>query len=110
MENSLEIGQDLTFAAYYMACGDIQQTAGKDGLVIKKGNITKLKNGLVFYKIDGETGERKANINALNTMRDFGTSIYGIYDEEKTEQEVKILIKNKLAKRLEQSQLVLASL
>jgi hypothetical protein len=110
MEINLEIGQELTFAAYYMACGDIQQTAGKDGLVIKKGNITKLKNGLVFYKIEGETGERKVKTLTLNLMRDFGTSIYGIYIEEKTEQEFKILIKNKLVKRLEQSNLILASL
>lgn len=77
----MEIGQSLVFAAYYMECGNIQKTDGKDGLIIKTVEVTNYKNGLIFYRVDGEMGERKSNIKFLNQFRDFGTSIYGIFEQ-----------------------------
>lgn len=82
----IEIDNKLTFVAYYMKCGDIQRAANKSGLIINEAKVTKIKNGLIFYIIDGETGERKCKPEALNIFRDFGTSIYGIFEPNKMEQ------------------------
>lgn len=85
LEN-LEIDRKLRFVAYYMKCGDIQGVANKSGLITNEAKITNIKNGLIFYIIDGETGERKCKSEALNTFRDFGTSIYGIFEPNKMNQ------------------------
>lgn len=79
-EHELQPGFKIVFAAWYMQMGEIQLAPGKDGLRIVSGEITKVKNGLIFYKLEDETGERKCSISAIGAMRDFGTSIYGIFN------------------------------
>ena len=90
----------LYFAAYYMSMGDIQVVGNKDGLVMKDAIITKEKNSLVFFNVSGEDGERKISRAALNKMRDFGTSIYGLFEKELTKNEICDLIIEKLEERV----------
>lgn len=69
----------VTFVGWYMPMGEVQQTVGKEGLIIKTGEVTKVKNGVVFYILEGETGERKCSEKFIDVIRDFGTSIYGVF-------------------------------
>ena len=48
------------------------------------GEVTKMKNGLIFFVLEGESGERKSSEDKLNIFRDYGTSIYGVFNEELT--------------------------
>lgn len=77
----VEVGSPefVTFVGWYMSMGEVQQTVGKDGLIIKTGEVTKVKNGIVFYILEGETGERKCSEKFIDKVRDFGTSIYGVF-------------------------------
>ena len=69
----------VTFVGWYMPMGEVQQTVGKEGLIVKLGEVTKVKNGVIFYRLDGETGERKCSEKFIDKVRDFGTSIYGVF-------------------------------
>lgn len=96
--------EDLEFVAFYMPLGDIQLTSGKgldNGVIIKNAEPTKMKNGLCFYNIDGEIGERKFKLDNLNKFRDFGTSIYGVFNKNFcTRNEYIQLIIEKLEERV----------
>jgi hypothetical protein len=69
----------VTFVGWYMSMGEVQQIVGKEGLIIKIGEVTKVKNGVVFYRLDGETSDRKCSEKFIDKVRDFGTSIYGVF-------------------------------
>ena len=79
-ETKFEVGSKIEFVSYYSKLGDIQVTNGKDGLSFKTGEVTKLVPGYILYRVEGEAGERKCNIKFANVFRDFGTSIYGIFN------------------------------
>lgn len=95
--NTLE---DVTFIGWYMPMGEVQQTVGKSGLYIKNGKVTKIKNGLIFYKLEDETGERKCSDKYLDKVRDFGTSIYGVFTSEVSKNEIIDSIIEKLEERV----------
>ena len=90
----------LYFVAYYMPLGDIQRVGNKDGLILKDAQIIREKNNLLFYNIDGELGERKISLAAVNVMRDFGTSVYGLFNYEISKKEALELIIEKLEERV----------
>lgn len=79
-EHNFEIGGKIQFVSFYMNLGDIQATTGKEGFSFKEGEVTKLVPGYLLYKVDGETGERKCNLKFVNKFRDFGTSVYGVFE------------------------------
>lgn len=82
MEAPLEKDVKLKFVAWYMELGDLQRVGEKAGFRFLDAVQTKVKNGLVFYKVEGETGERKTSEATLNMVRDFGTSIYGVFNDD----------------------------
>jgi hypothetical protein len=47
------------FYANYDVLGDIQTTKVSDEIVVCKGTVTKVKNGLIFFILDNETGEKR---------------------------------------------------
>lgn len=90
----------LKFVAWYMELGELQRVGEKAGFKFLDAIQTKEKNGLVFYKVDGETGERKTSQSALNMVRDFGTSVYGVFDEDISMVDALTLIYEKLEQRI----------
>lgn len=92
-------GDNLQFVSFYMECGDIQKTPDKEGLIVKMAEVTKTKNGLVFYRVAGESGERKCSISAMDKFRDFGTSVYGLFTKI-SDQEILEGLVSKLDERI----------
>ena len=90
----------LKFVAWYMELGELQRVGEKAGFKFLDAIQTKEKNGLVFYKVDGETGERKTSQVTLNMVRDFGTSVYGVFDEDISMVDALTLIYEKLEQRI----------
>lgn len=90
----------LKFVAWYMELGELQKVGEKAGFKFLDAVQTKEKNGLVFYKVDGETGERKNSQATLNMVRDFGTSVYGVFDEDISMIDALNLIYEKLEQRI----------
>lgn len=80
----LKIGDKIYFYGNYDLLGEIQATKISEEIVMTSGEVTKMKNGLVFFVLDGEAGERKSSEDKLNIFRDYGTSIYGVFDKELT--------------------------
>jgi hypothetical protein len=76
------------FYANYDVLGDIQTTKVSDEIVVCKGTVTKVKNGLIFFILDNETGERKVSEDKLNSFRDFGTSVYAVCDTLLTQGQI----------------------
>jgi len=90
----------LKFIAWYMELGELQRVGEKVGFKYLDAVRTKEKNGLVFYKVDGETGERKTSEATINTVRDFGTSVYGVFDNDISMVDALELILEKLEQRI----------
>ena len=80
----MQLGDKVYFYGNYDALGEIQTTKISEEVVMTAGAVTKVKNGLIFFVLDGETGERKVAEDKLNIFRDYGTSVYGIFEEELT--------------------------
>lgn len=90
----------MLFVAYYVDFGNLPKVGEKAGLVLKEVEVTKEKNGLVFFKAEGETGERKISKNEMNKIRDFGNSLYGVFENNISKKEALDLIYDKLASRI----------
>ena len=90
----------LKFVAWYMELGELQKVGEKAGFKFLDAVQTKEKNGLVFYKVEGESGERKNSQATLNMVRDFGTSVYGVFDEDISMKDALNLIYEKLEQRI----------
>ena len=101
----IEIGSELKFASYYMECGEIQRAPGKDGLIVKMAKVNKIVNGILFYTIAGETGERKCKLSLINEFRDFGTSIYGLFTDI-SDKDILLGIVRKLNERIFATQII----
>lgn len=99
-------GTKLKFIAWYMELGELQKVGEKAGFKYLDAVQTKEKNGLVFYKVDGETGERKTSEATLNTVRDFGTSVYGVFNNDISMKDALELIMEKLEQRILDTQKV----
>ena len=84
----MEAGDKIYFYANYDKLGSIQTTKISDEVICIQGEVSKVKNGLVFFTLENETGERKVTITKLNEFRDFGTSVYGVFDHELNKKEV----------------------
>jgi hypothetical protein len=80
----LKIGDKIYFYGNYDSLGEIQTTKITEEIVITVGEITRVKNGAVFFILEGEAGERKNSEEKLNIFRDYGTSVYGVFDKELT--------------------------
>ena len=78
----MDAGDKIYFYANYDLLGEIQSTKVSDEVVCAQGEVTKVKNGLIFYTLENETGERKVTVTKLNEFRDFGTSVYGVFDTQ----------------------------
>lgn len=76
----MEAGDKIYFYANYDKLGSIQTTKISDEVVESCGEVTRVKNGLIFFNLENETGERKISAEQLNVFRDFGTSIYAVCD------------------------------
>lgn len=100
VENGNTENKKLKFVAWYMELGELQRVGEKAGFKYLDAVQTKEKNGLVFYKVDGETGERKSSLATLNTVRDFGTSVYGVFDNDISMLDSLNLILEKLEQRV----------
>ena len=78
----------IYFYANYDKLGELQTSKISEEVVCIQGEVSKVKNGLVFFTLENETGERKVAITKLNEFRDFGTSVYGVFDHELNKKEV----------------------
>lgn len=78
----------IYFYANYDKLGELQTSKISEEVVCIQGEVSKVKNGLVFFTLENETGERKVTITKLNEFRDFGTSVYGVFDHELNKKEV----------------------
>ena len=90
----------MTFVAYYVDFGDLPKVGEKAGFVCREAVVTKEKNGIVFFKVDGETGERKIKQTELNRIRDFGNSLYGVFEKDLILEEALDLIYISLTSRV----------
>ena len=84
----MDVNATVYFYANYDVLGDIQTTKVSDEIVVCKGTVTKVKNGLIFFTLDNETGERKVSKDKLNSFRDFGTSVYAVCDKLLTQGQI----------------------
>lgn len=105
-ENISTENKKLKFVAWYMELGELQRVGEKAGFKFLDAIQTKEKNGLVFYKVDGETGERKNSQATLNMVRDFGTSVYGVFNNDISMKDALELIMEKLEQRILDTQKV----
>lgn len=97
----------MVFIAYYSDMGDLQKVGEKAGLINKLAEVTKEKNGLVFFKVENEEGERKIKQTEINKIRDFGTSLYGLFDTKLSDKEALELISKRLAERISETNNIL---
>ena len=74
------VGDEIYFYGNYDALGEIQTTKISEEIIMCVGKVTRIKNGIVFFILDGEAGERKSSEKKLNIFRDYGTSVYGVFD------------------------------
>ena len=90
----------LKFVSYYTKMGSIKGSDDKLGLVIKDTQTTKEFQSLLYFKLDDENFERKISKKDLNKIRDFGTSVYGLFEVEENENS-EIFKKDTIIKILE---------
>ena len=100
----------IFFYANYDRLGEIQTTKISDEVVMTTGTVTKVKNGLVFFILDNETGERKITETSMNCFRDFGTSVYGVYETEISKHEALQGMIDVLEARISQTKTTINSL
>ena len=93
----MQLLDKIYFYGNYDILGDIQTTKISEEILMVSGVVTKMKNGLVFFNLYGETGERKISEDKLNIFRDYGTSVYGVFTKKLSKDEVL----NRIIKTLE---------
>ena len=69
-------------------------------LEIKVARLVDIKKDKIFYKVDGEDSTRILVGTALNVMRDFGSSIVGVFNDGQEEEDYINMIIEKLEQRV----------
>lgn len=64
-------------------CDFLDLQTYNNGLFVKKCELVDVDgNNRIHYKRDGEAGVKKIPVSELNTVKDFGTSMYVILNKE----------------------------
>lgn len=76
----MEKGDRIYFMAWYGPLGNLQTNGDKKGFYSKVAEVVKEDDQFIKFQIEGEGGIRKFEKSSINTFRDYGTSIVGIFD------------------------------
>ena len=100
LEN-LNIGDELRFIQYNFEDKWSKSTEqNKEKLELKVAQLVDIKKDKIFYKVDGEDSTRILVGSALNIMRDFGSSIVGVFNDGQKEEDYIGMIIEKLEQRV----------
>ena len=98
---SLQVGDELRFVQYnFEDKWSKSSEQNKEKLEIKVARVVDIKKDKIFYKVDCEDSTRILVGTALNVMRDFGSSIVGIFNDGQKEEDYITMIIEKLEQRV----------
>ena len=98
---SLQVGDELRFVQYNFEDKKFKSSEqNKEKLEIKVARVVDIKKDKIFYKVDCEDSTRILVGSALNIMRDFGSSIVGIFNDGQEEEDYINMIIEKLEQRV----------
>ena len=98
---NLIVGDELRFVQYnFEDKWSKSNEQNKEKLEIKVARLVDIKKDKIFYKVDGEDSTRILVGTALNVMRDFGSSIVGVFNDGQEEEDYINMIIEKLEQRV----------
>lgn len=106
----MEKGDRIYFMAWYGPLGNLQTNGDKKGFYSKVAEVVKEDDQFIKFQIEGEGGIRKFEKSSINTFRDYGTSIVGLYDREVKEAQALRLISYVLDVRINATQVLIADI
>ena len=109
----MEKGDRIYFMAWYGPLGNLQTNGDKKGFYSKVAEVVNEVNEddqFIKFQIEGEGGIRKFEKSSINTFRDYGTSIVGLYDREVKEALALRLISYVLDVRICATQVLIADI
>ena len=106
----MEKGDRIYFMAWYGPLGNLQTNGDKKGFYSKVAEVVKEDDQFIKFQIEGEGGIRKFEKSSINTFRDYGTSIVGLYDREVKEALALRLISYVLDVRINATHVLIADI